>query len=1007
VGVFGLTGARASWAQTTAGITGVARDATGAVLPGVTVEASSPALIEKVRTAVTDGQGRFNITDLRPGVYTVTFTLAGFSTFRREGIELSAGFTATANAEMRVGGLEETVTVTGASPVVDIQNVRTQQVLKYDELEALPSGQRDLAQYAALTLGATPLGNKHDVGGNMGETNTGLSIHGGRADDGKINYDGMNTNVFYSTGGGQQRIWKFNTIGVQETVIDTGGASAETETGGANVNMIPRDGGNTFSLHSVLNYTNGDLSASKVPDSLVDRGSQPSANSLAKIYDYGVGVGGPIRRDRLWFYSANRFWGNTANAANNYFNKSPVWYRYEPDLSRIAHSPTWIRDVGGRITWQAAAKHKINTNLNWQQACNCWLGISAGAVAAPESVTSYYYGKDGGMWLSQTSWNYPATNQLLFQAVASFLKQEVHFTNDIRPNNDQVAITEQTTGYTWNALVGGVQGGSYDEGHPGDNFTQRFSMSYVTGTHAFKAGIQTLQGVYDTVGNQLPNGTQYTFRNGLPLSIRQHATPFYNNVRIRSEGVFVQDQWTFNRLTLNLGARYDHFTAFAKAITLPAGPFIGERSYPEVKDIPNFHDVTPRLGVSYDLFGNGKTAIKGGWGRYLAGQGGGDARDLSPAIAIIANTDRLWDDADHDFIPDCELRNLQVNGECGTVNNLAFGQPRRVTTWDDAARKGWGVREYSYQYSLALQHELLPNVGVTLSYNRNDWRNQQAIVNNALSRADYSTYCINAPSDARLGDFSGQQICNLYDANPDKFGQVDEVRMRWQDVAGANGRPHDVFNGIDIGVNARFAQGGLLAGGVTFGRTTFDYCWQNELPNVDQRGTPGNLPRNNDYCRIQSTLWNGVGSQIKVQAVYPLPYEFNVSGSFKDVPGITIGATYQASNAEVRESLGRDLSACRGAVPCAARAAVALVPVASSSGSASAHLYDERIRQVDLRLTRVFRVVGFRVQGIAELYNVFNRRSPLGIVSTYGSAWQLPVALLGGRLFKFGAQVDF
>ena len=196
--------AASAWAQGASGLTGVVRDTSGAVLPGVTVEAASPALIEKVRSAVTDGNGRFNITDLRPGVYSVTFTLPGFSTFKREGIELSAGFTGTANADLKVGGLEETVTVTGASPTVDIQNVRTQQVLKSEVLDALPAGQRDLTQFASLTLGATAsTQGRNDVGGAMGESNTGIAIHGGRGDDGRINYDGMNTNVFYSSGGGQ------------------------------------------------------------------------------------------------------------------------------------------------------------------------------------------------------------------------------------------------------------------------------------------------------------------------------------------------------------------------------------------------------------------------------------------------------------------------------------------------------------------------------------------------------------------------------------------------------------------------------------------------------------------------------------------------------------------------------------------------------------------------------------------------------------------------------------
>jgi hypothetical protein len=389
------------------------------------------------------------------------------------------------------------------------------------------------------------------------------------------------------------------------------------------------------------------------------------------------------------------------------------------------------------------------------------------------------------------------------------------------------------------------------------------------------------------------------------------------------------------------------------------------------------------------------------------GLGGGDASSLAPSNGIFTVTNRLWNDANGNFVPDCNLQNPQANGECGAISNPAFGQLSPVTTWAESARTGWGVREFSYQYSATLQHELRPGFGLTASYYRNDWKNQQAVINNALSPGDYTPYCITAPSDTRLGPISGQQVCGLYDQNPSKFGQVNAQRVRWQDIAGVSGSPKEVFNGIDFATNARFGKGGLLQGGVTFGRTTFDYCWQNNLPNVTQNGTPANLPRTNGFCKIQTPLWDGVGSQIKVQAVYPLPYDFVVSGSFKDLPGIPIAATYNVTNAQVVPSLGRNLAACFGAVPCNATVPVALLPSANNSGDYSATTFDDRIRQVDLRLTRTFRVAKGHVQAIAELYNVLNDRPAQGIATTYGSAWQLPTAILGGRLFKFGTAIDF
>ena len=1026
-GLLFLTLPLSAGAQTAASITGVVKDSSDAVLPGVTVEASSPALIEKVRTAVTDGQGRYNISDLRPGTYVVTVTLAGFGTSRTEGIQLSAGFTATVNAELKVGGLEETITVSGASPVVDIQNTRTQQVLTADVLEALPAGQRGLEQYASLTLGATSTTQgRNDVGGAQGDANTGIAIHGGRGDDGKINYDGMNTNVFYASGGGQQRIWKFNTLGVQETVIDTGGASAESETGGANVNMIPRDGGNTFSVHSILNYTNTDFSSAQVPDSAVARGAPEEASTVKLVYDFGVGIGGPIMQDKLWFFNANRFWGGQQFGTGPwaFFNKSADLFKFEPDPTRPAFGDTWYRNINGRLTWQATQKQKLNTSLDFEIGCNCYLTISLGSPLAPDAAISFGYGTDyeatPGMYLSQTSWNYAASNKLLFQATASFLIQAVSFTNE-DPAGPGGFIFDASRGFGFGALPAGGTSG-YNVPHKGDNFTQKATVSYVTGSHQFKFGLQTLQGWYDTHGNALPNGTSRVI-NAIPgtglILLNQFAAPFDNEVRVRGQGFFAQDQWTINRLTLNLGGRLDLFNAFAPAITVRAGPFKPEQSFPEAKDLPNYKDVTGRIGVAYDVFGDGKTAIKASFGKYLAGLGGGEAKSLSPSNALVQSSLRLWGDFNGNNQPDCDLTNFfaafGTNGECGPLFDPNFGQTRATLAWDPRAATGWGVREYSLQTSVALQHQLLPSLGVTIAYNRNDWKNKQAIVNTAVTPSDFTAYCVQAPSDTRLGPVSGQEICGLYDVNPSAFGRpVNDVRMRISDIPGANGDPKELFNGVDMGVNYRLPNGGLIAGGVTVGRTVYDDCWQKDLPNVAQiggskpstsGGTTTLTPRSAGYCDITPAWWNGVGSQAKVQFVYPLPADFAVSGSYKNLPGIPIEAITR-SNFAVPTNLGRRLSGSGvGQYQLSPR------PSAGSTALAGT-LYDDRLNQVDTRLSKTFRLGGVRLQAVAELYNVFNARPSQGNNNTYTApgtpqGWLTPGALLGGRLLKFGAQIDY
>src|SRR5262249_42409341 len=253
-----LLGASAAHAQTTGSIAGAVKDATGAVLPGVTVEVASPALIEKTRSAVTDGSGQYKITDLRPGTYSVTFTLPGFAIVKREGIDLSAGFTASINGEMRVGGLEETVTVSGASPVVDVQNVREQRVLTREVIDTIPTS-KTMVQLAALVPGVnviqTSAGAAQDVGGTGGDNFQGLTVHGGRRNDQQSLIDGMSV-AFFSSFAGSLTPASLGDGTIEQTVLEVSGHSAEIESGGVLANIIPKQGGNNLHGGVFGNFAN-------------------------------------------------------------------------------------------------------------------------------------------------------------------------------------------------------------------------------------------------------------------------------------------------------------------------------------------------------------------------------------------------------------------------------------------------------------------------------------------------------------------------------------------------------------------------------------------------------------------------------------------------------------------------------------------------------------------------------------------------------------------------------
>ena len=1040
-----------AWAQGTAGITGRVEDDTEGVLPGVNVRLEC-ACLAVAREAFTGGVGRYNITTLPIGTYTVTFTLAGFSTYVVEEVDLAPDFTATVNAVMPVGALEETVTVTGESPTVDIVNVQTQQRQDMDTLEALPSGARGISSLAGLTLAATnTTSGRNDVGGALEDLNTGLSIHGSEGDQGRVNYSGMNMNVQYGDGGGQMRIWKFNTIMVQETTINAGGAGADTESGGAHINMIPREGSNQFTLNSYLTDVNGDFSSGAVPSDVLDRISDPvqraqierdGVNNVNRVFDYAVGAGGALVNDKVWYYAGGRKWGGEVFSVDNFYNVSPVWYRYEagPNKSLTDND---IFDIGTRFTIQAAERHRIATSVDVQRGCNCDLALNITSLLAPEASTDFEYGIKtdplvpgpsgrAGMYNWITEYTSPITNRLLIDAGINILRQHVNFHDRQRvPNAGYYPVIDLNDPvknglFLYGALGASGQGGSYYRPHGNDQAAQRASISYVTGSHNFKVGFNGMQGDYDVEGGVANMPLEFIMNGGSPLIITQHAVPRNTAVRVRRYGFFAQDQWTMDRLTLNLGVRYDYHHSFALPVTMEAGlpfqiaagpgmpattyaPFTTEATqYPGLDELPKYQDITPRFGVAYDLRGDGKTAIKASWGKYIFSLGGGSGRDRSPSFAIFGEVNRFWFDnaaslpfvgagggvltgneVAGDFIPQCDFSNSAANGECGPTQGVRVDQlrdRRSVDPW--SANVGWGLRRYSNELSVGVQHELMRGVGLSISYHRNSWHNQQYDWNRALTAADFTRGTLSAPNDPVLGDGSGGTV-QIWDINTDARGRADDVRTPWQDIPGSGNGPKEVFNGVDIGVNARFDNGALVAGGVTLGRRVNDSCWLNDLPQVDQGNT---IVRGPGFCDATTALWDSAGSQMKVQFVYPLPYDFVLSGTAKTLPGPSYDADVLFSAAELTAALGRAPSG-------GASSRLNVLPTGT--------LVDDRLNQLDLRLTKNFSLGGAILNLSAELYNIFNSRAVQGTIEDYGPAFRFPEGLLGGRFFKYVVGVDF
>jgi hypothetical protein len=970
------------------------------VLPGVTVEAASPALIEKVRAAVTDGEGRYNIGDLRPGSYVVTFSLVGFSTFKREGIALRAGFTATVNADMPVGAIEETITVTGAAPLVDAQTVRQQEVISSELLAQLPSSSKSMSNIATLIPG---MNAATDVGGSAGiyvsnSGSNGNNFHGKSGS--RVTYDGLNTRAAWGDGSALGYIP--NPATALETAVETGGISPESSQA-LMINLIPKDGGNTFSGSVAGTYSGERLQMDNMTDALRARGVT-TASKVLRFYDTHVAVGGRIVRDRLWFFASSWALGTRSQRPGVFFNKTKGTPFYTPDLARPAYRQEWLQSAGNRLTWQVSEKNKVSVYGDLEGFFN----RGRGDFASPEAYGAQF--NLSPMLLVQGTWSSPRTDKLLLEAGASYTGNRWPYPSpgdQKRPefaanSTEDISILELSTNFRYNAKS------YYSDQDDEPTITQRFSASYVTGSHTFKAGVQLQESLQATDLGTRPNrDVTYEFLQGVPNRINQFA-PSIQQSRLFDLGLFAQDRWTLKRLTLNYGLRFEWMKGWVPAQHVPATRFLPERDFAAVHDIPNWKDLNPRVGASYDLFGTGRTAIRVSLGRFSESQGIGFPRAVNPLTTSVTQVARTWSDANVNYEPDCDLQNFATNGECGPISDRNFGQnnPNATRYADEVLGGGLnGTRGYIWDVSTEVQHELRQGISITAGYYHNWASNFRATDNLVVTPEDFSPYCITAPVDARLPGGGGYPVCGLFDVAPSKFGQVENI------VAKATHYYADgdevtcgllastacgISDFVGVNLNTRLGSGIQLGGGVDTGRTVRDSCFT-----VDS-------PQQRLNCHVVIPF--RAQTQIKLFGTYPLPGDFVVSGTLQNRAGAPIEAIYAARNAEIAPSLGRNLAACGAQAVCSA---TALVPLYAPWTE-----FEPRRTQLDLRLSKVLKLgPRARLQANVDIYNALNSSAVLGVNSRYGASWRQPTnesaltqgveSIMPGRLFHLGASMTF
>ena len=994
-------------------IAGVVHDASGAALPGVAVQAESPALIERVRAVVTDGRGQYRIEDLRPGTYTVTFTRTGFSPYVRNGVEITSAFTAGVNAQLAPGGFAEAITVTAGAPAIDVRSANAATTLRDDIVKALPT----VRSYNALVVlipGVTTSGN--DV--VTGTSTTAFPIHGGRGNEGRLALDGFT--VGGPAVGNSATSYVVDAGATEEVTFASAGGLGENETGGLVLNLVPKTGGNSTHGSVFLSGTGKKLQSDNLTPALMQQGVT-AASPLSKVYDVSGTIGGPIATDRLWYFATAHRGGSTTDSTNVYYNLNagdPAKWSYAPDASRRSYSDRLFENASARVTWQMTRRQKVSVFWDEQSLCRTCTGATPAGVdpprVSPEAVG--VFGRP--LRVTQATWSAALSNRLLVDAGyggAHF--GWGNFERDPNPTRDLIRVVEQcASGCAANGNIPGLAYRSQDfSDNDNGSYLWKASMSYVTGSHSVKVGYQHTLMTQDSTWTTNNQNLTYRFNNGVPNQLTESISPWLNKSRTGWDAVFVQERWTRSRLTVEGAVRFDRATSWFPAQQEGPSRFLPVPiTIPETAGVDSYKDITPRLGVSYDVFGDGRTALKVHLGRYLDGAGtSGVYLNTNPSLRVPQTTSRFgtsgvtraWSDANGNFVPDCDLLNpgaqdLRASGGdlCGVVSDTKFGQYVLTNNFDPAVLNGWGVRPSDWTLDVSVQRQILPRASATLSYSRRWFRGFTVADNLALQPSDLTPFSVVAPVDPRLPGGGGYVVSGLYDVAPDKAGQVSNLITASRNY----GRWSQYFNGIDATLNLR-AGDLTFIGGTSTGQTVADNCEvRAQLPELDTTIT-GESPLGagfasapvtplSPYCHVNF----GVQTQFRGLVSYDwAAIGVQLSATLQSKPGAILAANYAVPNTAVAPALGRDLSGN------ASNVTVNLVAPGTVSG--------DRINEVDIRAAKILRNGRSRTMLALDIYNALNSSAGLTYNNAFvpGAAWPRPNTIMTPRFFRMTVELGF
>jgi hypothetical protein len=934
--------AQGGGASSTGSISGEVKDAQGGVLPGVTVTATSPAQIGQL-SAVTNEAGIYRFPAVPPGEYALTYELAGFGTVKREGVRITLGFNAQVNVTLAVASLNETITVSGESPVIDTSATRLQTNYDSQNLASLPNA-RDMWSLLATTPSVTL--NRVDVGGATMGTQTTYFAYGYSGQNRPL-VEGINTTEGTSAAGFYLDYGSF-----EEVFIGAAANSAEMPNPGVLTQFVSKSGGNTPSVNFYFDiedeqFQSRNLAADQVipsPGAVI----RPDGNRLASYKNTNIGLGGPVIKDKIWGFAAFLDQRNSVAAP--------------PSGSFLDGTPfdTKLRNYTGKLTYQMNQNNKLVAYMQWGAKTQPNRTDSSNRLGAPIHITADSTTlQDSPSWVYKGEWNGTITQNMF----AEFRAGQFGYNFGLDSNTGDTRYESLTT----NQVLGG--GRDWELRRRRNQYTgslSYFKDNFLGGSHNVKVGGEYLDEEGTTLWNQAYANNVIHFVNGdltgplsavTPASVRLQNNAVSVNA-LATTSAFITDTWTIQRLTVNVGARFDRYRVWLPEQSLAAGRFAEAQSFAERSSIVTFNHLVPRLGLSYDLMGDGKTVVKANVGRFYFNTGVNLADALNPNTAN-QYSDYVWNDLNGNRVFDL--------GEQGALEQR-FGGSSNVSLSPDLENA------FTDEASVFVERSVMADLGVRAGFvykkDQNGWQQVNSL--RPFSAYNVPVSVVDPGPDGITGNADDRSVSAL-NLDPSLLSASNQLVTNIDDYEGT-------YKTLEFSANKRYSnRWSALA--------SFSYTWTNEFGNlyfnnrfataVSNFSFFGSYPTNpNEKTENDYTNWNG-----KLSGTVNAGWGVNVTPVWKVQSGAPYGRFFQA-----RLNYGNQL--------------ILAEPIGERR--------QDTVSVFDVRAEKQFRFATKARAGVfVDLFNVFNSNTAVNINWRAGSSFEKATTVLGPRIAKFGVKFDW